>query len=166
MKFKEWFTQRLTVSRYPTPKEIEGSDFDVFINVSDEYIPSCYSSAKKSGKDYHWFPMNECTNDMGLNSIFAALQILIEAEKNNKKVYLHCHAGVNISPTVKECYYLIRTGNFMETENSRLKSNIENGNLPAINKLKVFLKLAGESFEREDSYRGGVLDECKLKSEL
>jgi hypothetical protein len=36
--------------------------------------------------------MNECVGDIGLNSIYGALQILYIAEKENATVLLHCHA--------------------------------------------------------------------------
>lgn len=164
--FKNWFENKLVVSRYPTPKEVEDSDFNCFINVSDEYIQGCYDAAINSGKRYFWFPMNECTSDMGVNSIYAALQILFENEKNNNKVYLHCHAGVNRSPTVKECYYFMRTGNFLDTERPRLIENIEAGCLPSINKMKRFINEAQKTFKEDEAYRGGGLDNSKLKSSI
>lgn len=166
MKFKEWFDNRLVVSRYPVPSEIEKSDFDIYINVSDEYIQSCHQVAVENGKMYYWFPMNECTGNMGINSIFGALQILFNAEKQNKKVYLHCHAGVNRSPTVKECYYLLRTGNMPELKNSRLKENIEQGFLPSIRRMTSFLKELAIFLELDETTRGGMLDSSKLKARI
>lgn len=165
VKFKDWFTNKLFVSRFPTPKEIKNSNFDVFINVSDEYICSCHLAAVQSNKLSFWFPMNETTKDMGLNSIYGALQIMYEAELENKKVYLHCHAGANRSPTVMECYYFMRTGEFLELKNSRLKSNIEQGHLPCINSLKKFLNGCQDAFDVEQSNRGGQIDHIKRGSD-
>jgi len=165
VKFKDWFSNKLTVSRFPLPSEIEKSSCDVFINVSDEYIGSCHVSAVKSNKMYYWFPMNECTKDIGLNSIYGALQIMHNAEMENKKVYLHCHAGINRSPTVMECYYFMRTGSFLELKNSRLKTNIEYGYLPCLASVKEFLKQCQESFNIEECNRGGQLDNFKLKAQ-
>lgn len=164
VKFKDWFSNKLIVSRFPLPSEIEKSDCDIFINVSDEYISSCHITAVKSNKMYFWFPMNECTKEIGLNSIYGALQIMYNAELDNKKVYLHCHAGVNRSPTVMECYHFMRTGHFLELKNSRLKNNVEFGHLPCINSLKEFLKQCQDSFNKSKTMRGGQLDSCKLKS--
>jgi len=165
-KFKEWFEQDLKISRFPLPYEIEKSNIDVYINVSDEYISSCHISANQSGKMYFWFPLNECTSDIGLNSIYACMQIMYNAEIENKSVLLHCHAGVNRSPTIKELYYLMRTGNFLECKNSRLKSNIEQGHLPCVSKLKTFLSEVQKTLLKEETMRGGCLDSCKLKSYL
>ena len=165
VKFKDWFSNKLIVSRFPLPSEIEKSDCEVFINVSDEYITSCHIVANRVGKSYFWFPMNECTKEIGLNSIYGALQIMYNAELENKKVYLHCHAGVNRSPTVMECYYFMRTGHFLELKNSRLQTNIEFGHLPCIKSIKEFLKQCQDSFNKDETMRGGQLDSIKLKSE-
>lgn len=165
-KFDDWFKQNLKVSRYPTPQECFEMERDIIINVSDEYIHGCMSEALRAGKLYYWFPLNECTSDMGLNSIYAALQILSNAEKENKKVYLHCHAGANRSPTVADCFYYMRTGRFLEESDRQLRviNNIESGHLPAITRLKEFLKQCSIAFERDETDRGGYLDSCKLKS--
>jgi hypothetical protein len=186
-KFTDWFQKNLFVGRYPTPQEVERLAFDVYINVSDEYIYECHLSAMRSGKQYHWFPLNECFGDIGLNSIYAALQILYIAEQNNKKVYLHCHAGANRSPTVADAYYFLRTKthritnkklndvsvNFdsPQTEPSRvpinrLMRNIESGHLPAINQMERFLKECELSFQKEIAYKGGMIDYCKDKAQI
>lgn len=164
--FNDWFNQNLKVSRYPVPKECKEMNFDYIINVSDEFIDSCMEMALKGGKRYFWFPLNECTSDIGINSIYGALQILYQAEKKNKKVYLHCHAGSNRSPTVAECYYKMRTGRYMGKKNARVLDNIESGHLPSIRKMNIFLKECSSSFKRDDSQRGGYLDSCKLKAKI
>lgn len=167
-KFKDWFENNLKVDRYPTPQECRDMDYDIIINVSDEYIDACMVKALEVGKMYHWFPMSECTSNMGLNSIYGVLQILSNAEKGNKKVFLHCHAGVNRSPTVRECYYYMRTGKFLEESEKRVRiaDNIKAGHLPAICKLETFLKECGEAFKKDETMRGGHLDSAKVKSKV
>lgn len=166
MKFKEWFDNKLIVNRFPTPKECETMSADIIINVSDEYIEGCYESAVNSGKRYYWFPMGECVSDMGINSIYAALQILYKAEENNKKVYLHCHAGVNRSPTVADCYHFMRTGNHSEGKRNRLIENVNYGHLPAIKLMEEFLRQCADAFTKDESMRGGYLDNSILKSQI
>lgn len=123
--FDEWFQQKLTVGRYPIHTELK--QYDVIINVSDEYIDSLFDTAMEQNIKYYWFPLNECTSDIGLNSIYGALQILWLAEQRNLSVLLHCHAGVNRSQTVRECYYFLRTGKHFvrprnnETENKEIE---------------------------------------------
>lgn len=189
MKFNEWFTQKLIVNRFPLPHEIEKSYVNYIINVSDEYIGSCYDAALKKGIKYFWFPMNECKGDIGLNSLYGAMQILFEAEKEGATVLLHCHAGVNRSPTIRDAYYFLRSGKHREyepfdeeteerlneffldgkpsnTKRNRLLENIEQGHLPAIKQLESFLGHCVTQFKKEETHRGGGLDWCKIQAKI
>lgn len=125
-----------------------------------------------NGIRYFWFPMDEFSSDIGLNSLFGALQILWIAEMSNKSVILHCHAGANRSPTVMEAYYFMRTKKHLIVEdskedvelfkqifpnndpdkwkNNRLLDNIDNGYLPALNKMEKFLKQCEKWFLKQD----------------
>jgi len=185
-KFNDWFEQNLKVGRFPVPTEIERGNFKYIINVSDEYIPDCYTAAMNTGKKYFWFPINEMSSEIGLNSIYAALQIIHIAEQEQATVYLHCHAGVNRSVTVADAYFYMRTGKHRlikkendikisiavepqeedELINNRLLNNINDGLLPAKRKMETFLKSCLPVFESDISYRGGQLDKIKLTSRI
>jgi hypothetical protein len=185
-KFTEWFSQKLTVGRYPMPGEIrEMPEGSYIINVSDEWIPGCYATALRCGIFYHWLPMNECTGEMGINSLFGALQLLHYAEEQNLPVLLHCHAGANRSPTVAHAYYFMRTGQHWQDQEplslnaqqiniwlgvaantkrtNMLLLNVEEGLLPELGKLEKFLKQLGLLLnQREFTYRGGLLTQLKI----
>jgi len=173
MKFQEWFDKKLKVTRYPLPGEIIKSGAKYVINVSDEYISSCQKVCIDNNIKYFWFPMDEVSGNIGLNSIFGALQILWIAEQEKASVILHCHAGANRSPTVMEAYYFMRTKkhlikveskeskerfksmfigseNFEFNNNNRLLNNIEAGHLPSKNKMELFLKKTEEWFLKQD----------------
>jgi len=172
MKFQEWFDKKLKVSRYPLPNEIIKSGAKYVINVSCEYISSCQKVCMDNDIKYFWFPMDEVSGDIGLNSIFGALQILWIAEQEKASVILHCHAGANRSPTVMEAYYFMRTKKHFvreisaeskelfekifpesknsERQNNRLLNNIEAGHLPSKNKMETFLKKTEEWFLKQD----------------
>jgi hypothetical protein len=172
MKFQEWFDNKLKVTRYPLPDEIKKSGVKYVINVSCEYISSNQKVCMDNDIKYFWFPIDELSGDIGLNSIFGALQILWIAEKENANVILHCHAGGNRSPTVMEAYYFMRTKKHFireisaeskelfekmfpeskdsETQNNRLLNNIEEGHLPSKNKMETFLKKTEEWFLKQD----------------
>ncbi len=192
MKFEQWFISKLKVDRFPLPGEITKSDYQYIINVSDEHIGYCMSAAAGKNIKYFWFPMSECSGDIGLNSIYGALQILFIAEQEGAKVLLHCHAGVNRSGTVRDAYYFLRTKKhrapkilFLEVEewllnsqentdnlthlnkkNNRLIENIEQGNLPSIRKMEKFLINCDIQFQKEETSKGGCLDWSKLKADI
>jgi hypothetical protein len=172
MKFQDWFDTKLKVTRYPLPEEIKKSEVKYVINVSCEYISSCQKVCMDNGIKYFWFPMDEISGDIGVNSIFGALQILWIAEKEKASVLLHCHAGANRSPTVMEAYYFMRTKKHLVREtkaetkeflkkmfpdfkpsdfkNNRLLNNIDMGHLPSKFKMETFLKKAEEWFLKQD----------------
>lgn len=156
--------KNITVSRYPLPSEIAKSDFEVIINVSDEYIDSCQKAAKSKGIDYFWFPLSEVTQ-MGLNSIYGALQILYIAHSENKKVLLHCHAGACRSVLVYELFAFLINGAFSQDAKVVYECISENV-LPNIENIKIFLCECKAAFEQEIAQKGGCLDAAKITSNL
>jgi hypothetical protein len=155
MEFKEWFEQNLVVG--PMPDEyFDINQYDYIINVSDEYVPYRPNLV-------FWFPMNECKKDIGLNSIYGALTILKRAYNHNRTVYLHCHAGINRSQTVRSAFYFMMTETHFEREYNSYKNvlikNCAYGYLPPINEMEDFLKMFKE-------YGDGAcsLDKLKLKT--
>lgn len=192
-QFNNWFTQKLEVSRYPLPQEIRDKKPDYVINVSDEYIIANHNVCQELNIKYFWFPMSECNHNMGLNSIFGALQILFLAEHQNKSVILHCHAGSNRSVTVAQAFYYLKTGvHFNETyddtdeesyfkmfniiddeskksyrkmlKRNRIQNNIDAGHLPGIFNFESFLMEAKTYFKNYQIASGGSLDSIKIKS--
>lgn len=172
-KFIDWFTRKLKCSGFPTEKGINNdiiNQVDIVINVSDENINiRTYKKYAMYGIQYYWFPMNEIskTSNIGINSVFGALNILFEAEKDGKIVLVHCHAGVNRSRTIIDSYYYMRTAKHLNNtvpeidasywkmfdiknredsiltgySNNRLVENCNSGNLPVLRKFEKFLNL-------------------------
>ncbi len=126
-KFTEWFGKKLIAGRYPTPGEIIKSNFDTIINVSDEYIIANHRTCDNHVRKYFWFPMNENGGNIGLNSIFATLQILWLAEVNDERVLVHCHAGSNRSVTIVQLYYYMRTKKHFVEEITKHSMSEEDG---------------------------------------
>jgi protein-tyrosine phosphatase len=183
MKFKEWFENNLKVGSFPflVNKSFDPLQYEYVINVSDEF----YSEFQflLNGLKTFWFPMNECKRDIGLNSLYGAMVILYQAEKENKKVYLHCHAGVNRSRTIQQAYYYLRTGEHLKQDRNKrfdsifivtdkkdetvnefynmLLSNCNRGYLPPKAELEKFLSNL-KSKLTENKMQGGILDSCKI----
>lgn len=153
MEFKEWFAASVKVGAYPNPRQLdpgqELSGFEVFVNVSDEYSPEIAAQLAAVGKQSHWFPLGEAWG-LSLSSIYGALYILREAEKRQQRVYLHCHAGVNRSQTVADCYYFMRSGEHRALQftllgenpdtRNQLQCNIGNNVLPDTFTMEGWLK--------------------------
>jgi hypothetical protein len=152
MEFNDWFATSVRIGSYPNPSDLEhparaGSlaQFEVFVNVSDEFNLPLARQLASLGKEAHWFPLGEAWG-LCLASIYGALYILRAAEQEGRRVYLHCHAGVNRSQTVADCYYYMRTGEHRprvfcdgDTRNA-LQRNIENNVLPDAFTIEGWLK--------------------------
>jgi len=111
--------------------------------------------------------MNECRKDVGLNSIYGAMCILFLAEREDKYVYLHCHAGINRSQCVKAAYYFMRTGEQLAEDQqgymNRFLAMCGRGYLPPKTESEKFLTYLGKQLVA-DNMMGGLLDECKIET--
>lgn len=165
MNFKEWFEKKLTVGSYPflVNKEFNSLHYGYVLNMSDEFYNNTYC-AMLATKPF-WFPMNERKRDIGLNSIYGAMVILWQAEKQNEPVYLHCHSGRNRSQIVRCCYYYLRTGEQLkdgdEKYYNRLHRASVRGYLPPMSEMEEFLRTLGSKLI-VGKMNSKLLDECKL----
>lgn len=167
--FNKWFDSKLEVGSFPFMNNgrFEPKEYDYVINVSDEFYIEHYMPIITVGVNYHWFPMNEAKKDAGLNSIYAAMVILHLAESKNKRVYLHCHAGVNRSPTIAAAYYYMRTGEHQQKDTNtyanRLLAMCARCYLPPKSEMEKFLSLLGDRLNK-NGMNGGMLDKIKLQT--
>lgn len=170
-QFKDWYQDKLIVTRYPVLNEIVGDkplykNIDVVINVSDEFWMDYVNAFWKNGKQNHWFPMGEINNDIGLPSIFGALWVTHQAFKRNLSVLIHCHAGANRSPTIKACFYYMMTNEHLPERkvngiiraSNMLFYNCEYKHLPELSKMELFLKACKTAFDDPDKFLGGMYD--------
>lgn len=167
-KFTEWFKNKLEVGGFPVNIEqfFKPKNYKYIINMSDEFYYYIYSALLQNDCHTFWFPMNEKRRDIGLNSIYGAMVILYNAEKENAAVYLHCHSGRNRSQLVKACYYYMRTGEQLHQGNekyiNRLHRASTRGYLPPMAEMEAFLRNIGNKIILNKEMRGGILDECKI----
>jgi len=170
-KFEDWFSAKLTVGSYPYQKNLlfQPKAYDVIINVSDEYYPEIDEQhAKHRLCQVHWFALSEGKRDMGLNSIYMAIIILINAEAKGQTVYLHCHQGHNRSWTVAAAYYYFRTGRHLDkpTRNgsiNKMVQNCEKGYLPNINEMQKWLMAIRDDLKL-GSMKAGILTLSKINA--
>jgi len=90
-KFKDWFNQNLEVGGFPYLQNarFDANKYHIIINVSDEWYRKIYDRLESPliPLSLFWFPMSEVKRDIGLNSIYGAMNILYSAEMNNQYVY-------------------------------------------------------------------------------
>lgn len=166
----DWFNTKLNVGSYPyLHSHFFNNNYDYIINVSDEYYWETDKKLQVNSSKTFWFPMSETVCDIGLNSIYGALVILYNAEKENKSVYLHCHAGTNRSEIVRAAYYYMKNNKQFDAKNSdisylnRLVKACYEKKLPTLEYTEQFLTLLGKflnNFNGEPM--GGLIDEIKL----
>lgn len=165
--FEKWFKENLTVYMFPYTQNqwFDPKKYDVVINVSDEWYQDIEDKLVENGLKTYWFPMNECKSDIGTNSIYGAMVILLEAERKGKRVYLHCHAGVNRSRTVQAAYYFMRTNtHFEHIGRSCINMMVANCNsryLPPKAEFETFLINLHKQLHNH--MQGGILDWSKLE---
>ena len=167
MKFLEWFEKKLIVGAFPVKvnKRFNPDDFDIVVNVSDEWYFDIEQELREKFIHTYWFPMNECKRDIGLNSIYGAMVILSRAEQRNLSVYLHCHAGCNRSRVVQAAYYFMRTNHQLETDRggfvNMMVAACSRGYLPPKAEMEGFL---GNVASNLKNMQGGILDICKVNT--
>lgn len=163
--FEHWFNHNLVTGAFPIKgNQRDFSDFDVIINVSDEYYDDVDLELTSLGCKTFWFPMNE-RKENGINSIYGACLILYKAFKKDKFVYSHCHAGLHRSIVVKCCFYFMMTGRHFDSFYSGyvnpLYYDCVNKRLPELHKMQGFLLEMKLNFDDLEDCLGGVLDDLK-----
>jgi hypothetical protein len=175
-KLKKWFDEKLKVVGYPVLVELQPSgkysNYDVIINVSDEFWFEYSSEIRQLGKDYYWFPMGETERDMGIPSMFGALWVMYQAAKKDKSILLHCHAGANRSPTIRSAFHFMMSEEHHDEkwDDGKVRSNmlkLNCGNhLPELIKMESWLKSCKEAFDNPQKFLGGMYDWTLRKSGL
>lgn len=167
-EFYNWFNQNLTVGQFPytVNKSFNATNYDIVINVSDEYYPEIEERINRFGCKQYWFPMNECTHNIGLNSIYGAMVILNEAQQQNLKVYLHCNAGVTRSRIVYQAYHFMKTREHLVNEvgqhTNMLLKHCTCEYLPSKQEMEGYLLLINQYLQK--GMDGGMLDMAKLSA--
>jgi len=174
-KFLSWFYKNLTVCRFPMIKEYDGpyKEINIIINVSDEHYNAYAAAVNERGKQYYWFPMSECNENMGLHSMFGALGVLYQAYHADQKVLLHCHAGANRSPTVQAAFYYLMIGQHMPDEKKGLiytKSNMMAHNagkhLPDKSTMEKWLQKLRTACDHPERFFGGMIEWSFIESNI
>lgn len=153
--FKNWFEKKLIISGYPNPKLVlfnNENRFNIIINVSDEfYLNDCNYFVSK-GINCYWFPLGQKSKNMGMVSIFGALQVLYKCFDADKSVLLHCRKGRNRSQVVKAAFFYMITKTHLENRNMLLY-NCRTNHLPAIEDVEKWLLRCKIAFDNQSKFK-------------
>jgi hypothetical protein len=170
-KFIEWYDKKLQIGPKPDSNKLKNilETHDIIINVCDFPFYDNMEEVIKKGKKYFWFPMNEISGDIGINSIYGALSALYYAFENDKSVYLHCFSGKNRSRVVEASLYFMFVDEHLNqvsrSNKNRIYSNVKKNRLPELMKYESFLKTCYQIFSsKEHSSLFGPIDFCKINS--
>lgn len=149
----------ITVSPHPAGKKKipfeELHNFDIVVNVSDHVDFELNNWLCRNTVQSYWFPLGEAF-PIALENIFAAMNVLWDASRNNRTVFLHCVAGRNRSRMIKDCYQYMMTGHY--EEESAMMLNIKDNQLPGIYRMELFLQKCLEVFEHPERADGAFID--------
>jgi hypothetical protein len=184
----DWFASKLKTGPLPDVEDFKSKykDVDVVINVSDEYRPSVHQFLHENNKVSFWFPMGEATKDMGLSSIYAAMQILYNCYLSDATALVHCHAGANRSRTIHDCFYYLIVGshyaygstpkepkvNWGDLKNiytggkNRLLHNCQFQHLPRQKQMEAFLEACGVVFGDPQKFDGYGYDYALVQANI
>jgi hypothetical protein len=180
-KIQKFIKENIIVDRFPPAVTLQAGgthhDVNVIINVSDQFYLGNSEDIMLLGKMNFYFPMGEMVEDMGLNSMYGALQVLHQIYTYNPewKILIHCQAGKNRSPTLRSAFYYMMIGEHepdLKNEegvlirNNRLLDNCKRGHLPELEKMEAFLMKCKEAFDHPEKFLGGQYDWCMHKSDL
>lgn len=117
--------------------------FDIFMNVSDSVQYSLDKEKPRGDTVFLWYPLREL-ECWGYEPFFWSKKVLDSAYEDDKKVYMHCHAGVNRSPnmalawllsrghSLEEAALISKSGNeeYADYLKNKFLRNIEDGHIP------------------------------------
>jgi len=163
----DWINHSLIVSPHPSLNQNSAKivyQFDIVINVSDLLDIEQDKKLTDRGIQSFWFPMGESFG-FPLENIYGAMSVLWLAERDNKKVLLHCIAGRNRSVAVADCYYFLRTGEHRQDRGgNQLLQNIKDNQLPGIYRMELFLENCKKLFLNPNIADQAYVDWLKRES--
>ena len=135
---KRYRFAKIIVSPFPTSGDVVNpyifGGIRTVVNVAEKESDEMKKLYRSNGMEYHHFPLNEESRDMGWNNIKNAVNLILEKIKTDHPVLIHCMGGNNRSRLVAECvYYCIFDSDYPDDykgEFNHLIYNIKHNHLP------------------------------------
>lgn len=155
----DWFVKNIKVHRILSIADIDNrwiiGDVKCVVNVSSDPNSEVCRVLQAKNINCYWFPMTECNSDMGLHSIFGALQILRGYIELRESCIIHCYGGNNRSRVVYESLYYLYFSNWpTPIEDTKVFENSQKGHLPSIDKYIKFLTDMKDNRNIENCFEG------------
>jgi protein-tyrosine phosphatase len=139
---------KISARNFPTPADIRNpwifpNDVAVVICVSQYYDETLADVFKQRGAEYHYLPLEEEVDDIGWENIKKAIAIILQADKEDKRVVVHCDFGAHRSRLVVEAFHFAKFGEHFSDEyhgySNRIIYNCSNHHLPPLEVVELEL---------------------------
>ena len=106
---------KIAARNFPTEDDLRNpwifpSDVEVVICVSQRYDMHLANMFSLRGVVYHYLPLDEEVADIGWQNILRAVEIILRADAEDKRVVVHCDFGQHRSRLVVEAFHFAKFG--------------------------------------------------------
>lgn len=139
---------KISARNFPTPADLRNpwifpKDVAVVICVSQHYDEALAEALKSRGAEYHYLPLEEEVDDIGWENVKKAVTIILQADKEDKRVVVHCDFGAHRSRLVVEAFHFAKFGEHFTDGyhgySNRIIYNCSNHHLPPLEVVELEL---------------------------
>ena len=140
---------KISARNFPTPADLRNpwifpKDVAVVVCVSQYFDEALAEIMKSRGAEYHHLPLEEEVDDIGWENILKAVAIILQADKEDKRVIVHCDFGQHRSRLIVEAFHFAKFGTHFVDEyhgyDNRIIYNCSNHHLPPLEVVEQELK--------------------------
>ena len=106
---------KISARNFPTSADLRNpwifsKDVAVVICVSQRYDEVLVETLKHRGVEYYYLPLDEEVDDIGWENIKKAVSIVLQADREDKRVIVHCDFGAHRSRLIVEAFHFAKFG--------------------------------------------------------
>ena len=140
---------KISARNFPTFADLRNpwifsKDVAVVVCVSQYYDEILVEIMESRGTEYHYLPLEEEVDDIGWENIKKAVAIVLQADKEDKRVIVHCDFGQHRSRLIVEAFHFAKFGTHFVDEyhgcDNRIIYNCLNHHLPPLEIVEQELK--------------------------
>ena len=132
---------KISARNFPTSADLRNpwifsKDVAVVICVSQRYDEVLVETLKQRGIEYHYLPLDEEIDDIGWENVKKAVSIVLQADREDKRVIVHCDFGAHRSRLIVEAFHFAKFGHHFidgyHGYDNRIIYNCANHHLPSL----------------------------------